>query len=144
MCLLKASWAAYSFSQNCDQNCKIFDALVLFNFFYRIACYFSCGISESTAPLCLKLCTEVACFVFFPTPQVRAELVSPIGTYANFPKVMYFKTVQHNELVRTATCHCFTFRVLKLLPQKVQSVPYLQHLVKFSLDLPSPRYSNSP
>ena len=33
---------------------------------------------------------------------------------------------------------------LKLLPQKVQLVPYLKNLAKFHLDLRSPKYRNSP
>ena len=38
----------------------------------------------------------------------------------------------------------FHLRGLKLLPQKVQSVPFVEHLKKFHLDICSPRYSNSP
>ena len=38
----------------------------------------------------------------------------------------------------------FHHQSLKILPQKVQSVPYLEHLVKFHLDIFSPRYNNSP
>ena len=38
----------------------------------------------------------------------------------------------------------FHLQGLKLLPQKVPSVPFLKHLEKFHLDLSSPRYSNSP
>ena len=33
---------------------------------------------------------------------------------------------------------------LKLLPHKVNSMPILEHLPKFYLDLRSPRYNNSP
>ena len=39
------------------------------------------------------------------TPQVSSELVSPIETYEIFPKVTYFRIVQHNELAWTATCN---------------------------------------
>ena len=111
MRLLKASWVAYSFSQNCDKNCKISYALVFFNFLCRIAWYCFCGISVSTTTLCLKLCIEVASSVLFPKPQVWVELVSPIGTYESFPKMTYFRTVQHRELLQIATCHSFTFGV---------------------------------
>ena len=33
---------------------------------------------------------------------------------------------------------------MKLLPQKLQSMPYLENLAKFHLELISPRYRNSP
>ena len=33
---------------------------------------------------------------------------------------------------------------MKLGPQKLQSIPFLEHLHKFHLDHRSPRYSNSP
>ena len=43
-------------------------------------------------------------------------------------------------------CHVspFHLRGLKLLPQKVQSIPFLENLGKFNLDLCIPRYRNSP
>ena len=129
MHLLKASWAVYSFSQNCDQNWKISDALVFFSFFCRNVWYFFCGIYENNAPLCLKLCTEVASHVLFPTPQVRAELVSPIGT--RFPKVTYFRTVQKSKLVRTSTCHWFTFGVWTFYYRKYSSCPFWNILRNF-------------
>ena len=33
---------------------------------------------------------------------------------------------------------------LKILTQQLKSIPYLEHLDKFHLDLRIPRYSNSP
>ena len=33
---------------------------------------------------------------------------------------------------------------MKLLPKKLQSVSFLEHLAKFNLDLHIPRYRNSP
>ena len=38
----------------------------------------------------------------------------------------------------------FYLRDMKVLPHKLKSIPYLEKLVKFHLDLHSPRYSNSP
>ena len=38
----------------------------------------------------------------------------------------------------------FNLPSLKILPHKLLSIPYLENLVKFNLDLRSPRYSNSP
>ena len=38
----------------------------------------------------------------------------------------------------------FHLRGLKLIPQKLQSMPFLEHLHKFHLNLCIPRYSNSP
>ena len=81
------------------------------NFFCRNSCHCFYDISEITAPLCLKLRTNVASPVPVPTPHVSSELVSPIGTYDRFPKVTCFKTVQHSEVVRNAMCHCFIFWV---------------------------------
>ena len=109
MILLKESWEAYSFFQNCEHNCKISDALVFFNFFCRIDWYCFWNISKSNVPLCLKLHTEVSSSVIFTTPHVWAEFVTPIGTYESFPRVTYFKTVQLSKLVQTSMCHCFTF-----------------------------------
>ena len=132
MFLLKESWEAYSFSQNCDQNCKISDTLVFFNFFCRISWYCFCNISDIIAPLCLKIFTKVSVFVLFPTLQVWAELVSPIGTYDSFPNVTYFRTFQHSELVRTTMCHCFTLGVWKFYQKNYSSFPIwniLQNLI---------------
>ena len=43
-------------------------------------------------------------------------------------------------------CHMTLFHimVLKIRPQKLNSVPFLEHLHKFHLDLCIPRYSSSP
>ena len=131
MHLLKVSWAVYSFSQNCDQNCKISDALVFFNFFCKISLYCFCNISKSTAPMCLKLHTEVSSSILFPTPHVWEELVSPFGTYESFPKVTYFRTVHHSELVQTATCHCFTLRVWNFYHRNYSPCPIWNILQNF-------------
>ena len=61
----------------------------------------------------LKLLTEISWDFLFPNPQFRAEMDSPSGTYADFPKVTFLGTVQHSELVQTAMSHCFTLCIWK-------------------------------
>ena len=61
----------------------------------------------------MKLHPTTALYFFFPSPWVIEYLVSPSGTYSNFPKVNYSRIVEHRELVWTTTFHCFTFQVWK-------------------------------
>ena len=131
MCLLKESWAAYSFSQNCDRRQNIWCPSFRVNFFYINAWYCFCEISEINEPLCMKIHIEVSHSVFFATPQVIEELVSPIGTYVSFPKVTYFRTVQHSELVQTTTCHCFIFGVWTFYHRKYSLCPIWNILWNF-------------
>ena len=76
------------------------------NFFCRNSYHCLYYISEITAPLSLKFCTEVTSYVLDPKPQVSSELVSPIRIYDYFPKVTCYRTVQNSEVVRASTCHC--------------------------------------
>ena len=93
--------------------CPSFLQFLLQNVWY---CF--CYIYEITTPLCPKFSTEVSSSVIYPTPQFWVELVSASGTYAKFPKVTYFRTVQDSELVQTSTCHCFTFGVWNFYHRK--------------------------
>ena len=77
--------------------------------FCRNSCHCFCDISAIAAPLCLKFRTEVTSYVPNPTPRVSSKLVSPICIYDPFPKVTCYRTVQNNEVVRTAMWHCFIF-----------------------------------
>ena len=98
----------YFFSENSGGKLPEQEALVS-NFFCIKACHCFCDISEINAHMCLKFCNEVTSHIPDPKPHVSSEFVSPIGIYDPFPTVTCYRTVQNNEVVRTATCHCFIF-----------------------------------
>ena len=67
----------------------------------------------------------------FQPHSFRAEMDSPSGTYSDFPKVNVLDTVQHNELVRIATCHYFTFWVWKVYYKNYSPWPTYNILINF-------------
>ena len=83
MCLLKASWATYSFSQNYDQNCKISDALVFFNFFYII--FWS--VALKLMPLCVwNFSWRYPRMSYFQPRKLEKNGFHQLGLMRSFPR----------------------------------------------------------
>ena len=113
MGLFKASCPLYSFYENSGGKLSEHEALV-FQFLLHKWLILLVLHLQRFGSLRYENSHYDTLIVLFPNPQFRVEMDSPSATYAEFTKVTVLGTVQHNKLVRTATCHYLTFWVWKV------------------------------